>query len=642
MASVPELRRVRAGGQGPASQAAAAAAVVEAVREDGACIVEGLFDGATIGTMSEAVLEKARRDAATDGKPGSASQGYAGGSTEVPDWVSEFVGENTVRFSSLGKIGGDETRDAFFTMLDNSLYKRVADAVLLPYAGTYWVNTAQAMLIGPGSAAQPLHRDADNWSQVFERVWAGADTPDLTISAMIALEPVTRELGATLVVPGSNRDASPGGSHEDNALLQEDNAFGDRAEAIQSRMAAAVPAELLQPGDAVLYSGNVLHAGGANVTEDRWRMAMHLSFCAGWLTPEESSALDYTTQELELCGASDHVRQVLGHCSYDPMKIQNKPGDPAGGGGLWLRHVRRIEDYAFSGPGAPRLRQSAAGQRLAAVATHVVGDGAAPAAAVPAAAPPAAKPPPPPPPTVGLLGLPSDLNSTFLRGTAAAPVALRAALVCDSANSYAELGDSFTEIVHDCGDAVLPAGATPAEADRALEAAVAAVLGSGLVPLLVGGDHSVTWPAFRALAAHLKAAAAPGAAAGAPPPLPLAIVHFDAHPDLYEDVGAFMPAANAFSHASPFARIMEAGLCSTLVQLGCRTLNPHQRAQRERFGVRGLDASNWPDTRAALWSWLDDALPRDCLVYITIDADALDPAFAPGVSHYEPGGLSTR
>eukprot|EP01043_Picozoa_sp_COSAG02_P066378 COSAG02_NODE_10315_length_1970_cov_1.954035_2_plen_242_part_00 len=138
-----------------------------------------------------------------------------------------------------------------------------------------------------------------------------------------------------------------------------------------------------------------------------------------------------------------------------------------------------------------------------------------------------------------------------------------------------------------------------------------------------------------------------------------------------------MPQDNQFSHASPFARILESGECTVLCQLGCRTVNPHQRAQRKRYGVLSLDAPYWPDTRAQLWIWLDAALPKQCLIYISIDTDALDPAFAPvcmhpavvhlqvlcarasntpfyrihvehlsvssqGVSHYEPGGLSVR
>ena len=61
---------------------------------------------------------------------------------------------------------------------------------------------------------------------------------------------------------------------------------------------------------------------------------MHLSFVAGWLTPEESSPLDYTTDEL--ADRSPRVRQLLGHKSYDPR--------PHPGGGLWLKDVKALED----------------------------------------------------------------------------------------------------------------------------------------------------------------------------------------------------------------------------------------------------------------------------------------------------------
>jgi hypothetical protein len=150
------LSRVQAGAPD------AAGAVVASLRQDGACVVEGMFAASTIATMRCSVLSKAEHDASTDAKPGSASQGYIPASEtltdDAPSWIAEFVGVNTVRFSSLGKIGGDETRDAYFEMLNNPLYRAVADEILLPFAGSYWVNTAQAMLIGPGSPAQPLHR----------------------------------------------------------------------------------------------------------------------------------------------------------------------------------------------------------------------------------------------------------------------------------------------------------------------------------------------------------------------------------------------------------------------------------------------------------------------------------------------------
>jgi ectoine hydroxylase-related dioxygenase (phytanoyl-CoA dioxygenase family) len=193
-------------------------------------------------------------------------------------------------------------------MLDNPVFEKIADAVLLPRCGSYWVNTGQVMFIGPGEKAQVLHRDANNWWEYMRATWPNA--PEVTISAMIGLEDVTEELGATRVVPGSHR-------------WEQLERFEDYD---------SVPAEL-GPGDAFIYSGNVLHGGGANQT-DRWRKAMHLSFVAGWLTPEEACALDYTTEELK--SQTPRVQRLLGHRSYSAL--------PHPGGGLWLKEVRAIED----------------------------------------------------------------------------------------------------------------------------------------------------------------------------------------------------------------------------------------------------------------------------------------------------------
>ena len=133
--------------------------------------------------------------------------------------------------------------------------------------------------------------------------------------------------------------------------------------------------------------------------------------------------------------------------------------------------------------------------------------------------------------------------------------------------------------------------------------------------LALGGDHSVTLPIVRAHSRYFS---------------DLTVVHIDAHPDLYDEL-----EGDRLSHACPFSRIMEEGLASRLVQLGIRTLNAHQRQQADRFGVEILEMRTWR---------LDDGLPRGLTgpLYLSLDLDALDPAFAPGVSHPEPGGLSTR
>jgi agmatinase len=215
-------------------------------------------------------------------------------------------------------------------------------------------------------------------------------------------------------------------------------------------------------------------------------------------------------------------------------------------------------------------------------------------------------------PGIRLIGLPTDVNSSFLRGPARAPAHIRAALFSDAGNLATERGpELLADIpIEDAGD--LPLDETPAD-DARIEAAVRAACAEGAVPVLLGGDHAVTYPVLRGIAA----------AHG-----PVNILHFDAHPDLYDELGG-----NRRSHASPFARIMEEGLATRLVQVGIRTLNAHQREQARRFGVEIVPMRDF--TPAAV------PIPPAPL-YVSIDLDGLDPAFAPGVSHHEPGGLSVR
>jgi agmatinase len=215
-------------------------------------------------------------------------------------------------------------------------------------------------------------------------------------------------------------------------------------------------------------------------------------------------------------------------------------------------------------------------------------------------------------PTIRLIGAPTDRHSSFLRGAAAGPAAIRAALASEHGNLAAECGAELGRdiLLEDAGDLPLAEGEGDHERIRD---AVAAAAAAGHVPILLGGDHSVSFPAVEAVAA----------AHG-----PVAILHFDAHPDLYDDFGG-----NPLSHASPFARIMERGLAARLVQVGIRTLNRHCRAQAERFGVEIVEMRRFAPDRVPI--------PAGPL-YVSVDLDGFDPAFAPGVSHHEPGGLSVR
>ncbi len=214
---------------------------------------------------------------------------------------------------------------------------------------------------------------------------------------------------------------------------------------------------------------------------------------------------------------------------------------------------------------------------------------------------------------ITLIGLPTDINSSFERGPALAPTAIRKALWSDRGNMSCEngleIGVGFQ--LGDAGDLAL--SGDNQDDDALIRMGIASIIAAGAIPLALGGDHAVTFPVLEAIhAAHG----------------PVTILHFDAHPDLYDDF-----EGNPRSHASPFARIMEAGLACRLVQVGIRTLNLHCRDQAARFGVEIIGMSGFaPETVPCL----------EGPTYISVDLDGIDPSEAPGVSHPEPGGLTVR
>ena len=207
---------------------------------------------------------------------------------------------------------------------------------------------------------------------------------------------------------------------------------------------------------------------------------------------------------------------------------------------------------------------------------------------------------------VGLQGICYDAGSSFLRGPAGAPGKIREALFSGAMNLYAENGTDLSQWLNDLGDFQI-------RDYLEIESLTLKHLERGEKLLTLGGDHSITYPILRAL--HSKYPV-------------LDVLQIDAHPDLYDHY-----EGDPYSHACPFARIMEEGLGSRLVQVGIRTLNAHQREQATRFGVEMHSMQNLLLTQPLRFS---------NPVYISLDMDALDPAFAPGVSHREPGGLSTR
>ena len=191
---------------------------------------------------------------------------HRAGSVADSEVIRRFWGANTKRFTRLA-----HRSSAFIDILTDPLYLAVADRLLLPNASDYWMNTGQMMIIGPGEKAQWLHRDAENWPTMCR-----PDGFEVTLSCLFAISDFSADVGATRVVPGSHR-------WDDYT----------RKAAPDEQCQAVMPM-----GSAMMYTGRVLHSGGANVTTDQWRYGLHVSYVLGWLTPEEAGLLGVSWEEV--------------------------------------------------------------------------------------------------------------------------------------------------------------------------------------------------------------------------------------------------------------------------------------------------------------------------------------------------------
>ena len=219
-------------------------AVLEVLDTDGGVIVRDMVPPDTLARFRDDVVAHA--------------SGRRAGTVSDNQMVRKFWGEQTTRFTRLA-----HRSPAFVDILTDPFYLSVADEVLLPNCSDYWMNTGQMMIIGPGSQAQSIHRDASNWPTMC--------TPqgfEVTVSCMFAISDFTAAAGATRVVPGSHRWDDYDRRPKDDEICQ-----------------AVMPA-----GGGMIYTGRVLHGAGANVS-DAPRFGMHLSYVLGWLTPEEAGPL---------------------------------------------------------------------------------------------------------------------------------------------------------------------------------------------------------------------------------------------------------------------------------------------------------------------------------------------------------------
>lgn len=256
--------------------------VADVLRRDGGLIIEGLV------TPTAARAIDAELAPHVEGR-------HAGFNPEFDD---VFYGSNTKRIQGLAA----KSRTFVHEILLNRVLLDLADRILLPSCGDYWMSQAETIFIGPGNAAQELHRDDLNWAD------AARLGIDLQISVLTAVGDYDAEVGSTMVIPRSHQWS-----------------LDDPIDAADAR-----PVEL-DPGDALVYLGSLVHGGGHNRTADRWRKGVYCSYLLGWLTPEEATARSLTP---ELAASlPERARRLLGWSS-----LRGTPSDADGAAGalrLW-------------------------------------------------------------------------------------------------------------------------------------------------------------------------------------------------------------------------------------------------------------------------------------------------------------------
>jgi agmatinase len=234
---------------------------------------------------------------------------------------------------------------------------------------------------------------------------------------------------------------------------------------------------------------------------------------------------------------------------------------------------------------------------------------------------------------VVIVGAPFDGGTSHRSGARFGPGAIRQAcyLAHDGSRPSLALGtDALRDLaVVDAGDVEMFSGDIETALHK-LEEAVTAVAVAGAIPVVLGGDHSITWPDVTGVAAHHGQGR-------------VSVVHFDAHADTGD-----IEFGSLYGHGQPMRRLIESGAArgDRFFQLGLRGYWPGPEtlawmaAQRMRsyemseIGARGLD------------DCLDEVFTRatdDCDgVFLSVDVDVVDPGMAPGTGTPEPGGLTGR
>ncbi|MGE5481860.1 MAG: agmatinase [Bacteroidota bacterium] len=217
---------------------------------------------------------------------------------------------------------------------------------------------------------------------------------------------------------------------------------------------------------------------------------------------------------------------------------------------------------------------------------------------------------------VAVIGAPFDGTTSFRPGTRFGPERIRS--VSHGLESYSPLqdGELSSSWLVDVGDLELPLNDTARALDM-IEQATAWLLDQELRPLLLGGEHTVTVGSVRALARRYP---------------DLVLVQLDAHADWRDEYGG-----DRLSHATTARRASETGRSLRVIQIGIRS------GTKEEFSEAAARGDFHPGAGPAVMEAVGRELAAAGVpVYLTIDIDVLDPAFAPGTGTPEPGGWTSR
>jgi agmatinase len=227
---------------------------------------------------------------------------------------------------------------------------------------------------------------------------------------------------------------------------------------------------------------------------------------------------------------------------------------------------------------------------------------------------------------VAFLGIPFDQATGFRPGTRFGPHAIRdisvrlSSLSAENRPGYYDLRSGITRAICsfvDCGDVDILPLLWERNFDLITQS-VSRILSKRALPLIVGGDHSVSFPIIRAYSGHA----------------PITVVQFDAHLDYRDDA-----AGVRYGHGNVLRRVRELPFVEQVVSLGIRSLRTRREDLEAHAQHGNVLVPAW-DIHAKGPDGIADLLPRDRNVYVTFDIDALDPAIAPGTGTPEVGGLT--